>query len=84
MFGGAPFASATRTVPAADLQDAPRRVAELEDVARHALDGEVLVERADERVVRLEDDAVVGDLRDRAARGQREQPRAAAAAQASG
>ena len=36
-----------------DLQDLPRRVAELEDVARGALDGEVLVERADERVVAL-------------------------------
>ena len=34
-----------------------------------ALDREVLVQRADERVVRLEDDAVVGDLGDRAARG---------------
>ncbi len=48
----------------------------------HALDREVLVQRADERVVRLEDDAVVGDLGDRAAGGEREQPRAAPAAHA--
>ena len=54
MFGGAPCASATRTTPARDLHDPPRRVAELEDVAGHALDGEVLVERADERVLGLE------------------------------
>ena len=67
-------------VAARDLQDAPRRVAELEDVAGVALDREVLVERADERVVRLEDDAVVGDLGDRAARRLGEEPRAAAAA----
>ena len=80
MVGGAPLASATRTVAAGDLQDPPRRVAELKDVAGLALDGEVLVERADERVVRLEDDAVVGDLGDGAARGLREQPRAAPAA----
>ena len=52
-----------------DLQHPPRRVAELEDVAGHALDREVLVQRADERVVRLEHDAVVGDLGDRAAGG---------------
>ena len=53
----------------ADLQDLPRGVAELEDVAGVALDREVLVERADEGVVRIEDDAVVGDLGDRAAGG---------------
>ena len=44
------------------LADLPRRVAELEDVARHALDGEVLIHRPDERVVRLDDDAIVGDF----------------------
>ena len=65
---------------AADLQDLPRGVAELEDVAGVALDREVFVERADERVVRLEHDAVVGDLGDRAAGGEREHSRSAAAA----
>ena len=67
-------------IAAGHLQDQPRRVAELEDVAGVALDREVLVERADEGVVGIEDDAVVGDLRDGAARGLGEQPGAAAAA----
>ena len=64
----------------AHLQHTPRRVAELKDVARHRLDREVLVQGADERVARIDDDPVVRDLGDRAARGLREQPRAAAAA----
>ena len=81
--GGAPVRVGHADGAAADLQDLPRRVAELKDVAGHALDGEVLVQRADERVVGLEDDAVVGDLGDGAAGGQREQPRAAPAAHAS-
>ena len=84
MFGGDPLASATRTVPAGDLQHPPRRVPELEDVAGHALDGEILVDGADERLVRLEDDAIVRDLRNRAARCLREEAGAAAAAQRSG
>src|SRR5207248_2577536 len=67
---------------AADLQDLPRGVAELEDVAGGALDGEILVERADHGVVRLEDDLVIRDLRNRAARGDGEHPRAAASAHA--
>src|SRR5262249_21644045 len=58
-----------------DLRDLPRGVAQLKDVARHALDGEVLVERADERLLRLEDDAVVGHFWNRTARGQRQEPR---------
>ena len=41
------------TLPRLDLRDAVRRVAELEDVARHALEGEVLVERADAVLCRL-------------------------------
>ena len=40
----APCASSTRTAPALDAQDAPRGVAELEDVAGQALDREVLVD----------------------------------------
>ena len=55
--GGAPWASTTRTTPRLDAADAPRGAAEQEDVARHALDGEVLVDRADEGVVGLGDDA---------------------------
>ena len=84
MFGGAPFASATRITPVPHLQHPPRRVAELKDVARHALDGEVLVQRADERVVGLEHDAIVGDFGNGAAGGEREHPRAAPAAQRDG
>ena len=50
--------------------------AEQEDVARHRLHGPVFVDRADEGVVGLGDDAVVADLGDRAARGERREPRA--------
>ena len=69
MVGGAPLRVGDADDAGADLQDAPRRVAELEDVAGDALDREVFVQRADERVVGLEDDAVVGDFGDRAAGG---------------
>src|SRR3989449_10965711 len=48
--------------------------------ARHALDREVFVERADERFGRLEDHAVVAEVRNRAARGERGEPRPAARA----
>ncbi len=51
----------------ADAQDAPRRGAELEDVAAVRLDGEVFVERADERALGLEDDLVIGVVGDRTA-----------------
>ena len=78
--GGAPLRVGDADVAAGHLQDPPRRVPELEDVAGVALDREVLVERADERVVGIEDDAVVGDLGDGAAGRLREQPRAAASA----
>ena len=49
MFGAAPCASSTRTRPGSIAQDALAGVAELEDVAGHALDREVLVDRADRR-----------------------------------
>src|SRR4030095_1045906 len=49
------------------LRDLPRRVAELKDVAGHALDGKILVQRSDERVFGLEHDAIVGDLGHRCA-----------------
>jgi hypothetical protein len=66
----------------ANLCDLPRRVAELNDVAGRTLDGEVFVQRADERVFRIEDDAVVGHFRNGAARRNRETAGAAPAAQA--
>ncbi len=63
-------------------QNAIGRVAELEDVARHALDGEVLVERADARADGLEHHLVVGVVRDGAARGDGGDARAAPPADA--
>ncbi len=65
-----------------DAADAPRRVAEQEDVARHRLDGEVLVERADERALGLEHDVVAREVGDGAARRDGGEARAAPAAQA--
>ena len=50
--GGAPWASSTRTSPRLDAPDPPGVGAEQEDVARHALDGAVLVDGADHGVVR--------------------------------
>ena len=64
-----------------DPADLPRVRAEQEDVARHRLDGPVLVDGADEGVVGLGDDAVVAGLGDRTARGERGEARALAAAQ---
>src|SRR4029079_8692550 len=52
----------------ADPQDAPRRVAELEHVARQRFDGEILVERAEEVTFGLEHHAVIEHFRNRAAR----------------
>ena len=66
---------------ALDAQDAVGAVAELEDVAGQALDGEVLVDAADRLVLGLQHHLVVGGVGDRAAGGQRGQPRAAPAAQ---
>ena len=59
----------------------PRRVAQQENVAGQALDGEIFVDRADERAFGLGDDAVLGRLGNRAAGGDRGQPGAAAGPQ---
>ena len=64
-----------------DPQNAVGGVAELEDVAGHALDGEVLVHGADHLVLGLQHHLIVGVVGDRAAGGQRGEPRAAPAAQ---
>ena len=50
-----------------DLLDAIRRVAELEHVAGHALEREVLVQRADRQLARQQHDVVVELIRNRAA-----------------
>ncbi len=63
------------------LQDAVAGVAQLEDVAREALDGEVLVDGADAVGLRLEHHGVVAGLGNRAARRERRHARAAPLAQ---
>ena len=60
---------------AGDLQDAPRAVAELKDVAGVAFDREVFVQRAEERLVGIEHDPVIGDVWNGAARSQRRHAR---------
>ena len=60
-----------------DPVDQVRGIAELEDVPRHALDREVLVERSDERFGRLENDAVVADVGNGTARREGGEPGAA-------
>jgi hypothetical protein len=67
-----------------DAADPPRRVAELEDVAGRALDREVLVDLADLGLLGPLHDGVVVVVGDRAARGDRGEPRAAAPAQHAG
>ena len=62
-------------------EDAIGAVAELENVAGHALDGEILVDGTDRLIFRLEDNLIIGRVGDRAARGQRGQPRPAPSAQ---
>ena len=67
---------------ALDAQDAIRAVAQLEDVARQALDRKVLVQRADESAGRLEHHLVIGVVRNRSTTGDRGESRAAPRAQA--
>ena len=59
-----------------DLEHAPGRVPELEDVVDVGLDREVLVQRADEQALGLAHHAVVGVVGDRARSEQHRQPRA--------
>ena len=61
-----------------DAADAPRVRPEEEDVAGHRLDGEVLVDSADKRVVGFGDDPVVAHLGDGPAARQRGQAGSAA------
>ena len=66
---------------ALDALDAVGRVAELEDVAGHALDRPILVDAADDLILRFQQHLVVGGVGDSSARGQRRQPGPAPAAQ---
>src|ERR1700722_19373597 len=59
--------------------DTPGSGAEQEDVTRMALDREILVERADERIFGFGDYLILGGFRDRAAVGDGDETRAAAA-----
>ncbi len=63
-----------------DAADPPRRRAQQEHVAGQALDREVFVERADDGLVGLGEHQVLRVVGNRAARGDRRQPRAAPAA----
>ncbi len=54
---------------ALDTPDLPRRVAQQEHVSGHALDGEVLVDGANEGLLRVGNDVVVSRVRNRAAAG---------------
>src|SRR5262245_41770438 len=47
-----------------DALDLPRSIAQLEDIARHAFDREVLVECPDKRILGLENDAIIRNLGD--------------------
>ena len=64
-----------------DAHDAVGGVAKLEHVAGQALDGEVLVDAADRLVLGFQQHLVIGVVGDRAAGGQRGEPRTAPAAQ---
>ena len=64
-----------------DLDDAVRRIAELEDVARQALEREVFVQRADAVFLGQQHHVVVELVGDHAGVGHRRQPRATARAQ---
>ena len=56
------------------LEDSVRGIAELEDIARHALEGEVFVQRAHEEFAGHQRDVVVELIGNRAAVGHRSQP----------
>ena len=68
--------------PGVDPQNPPRRIAQLENIPRHALDGEIFIDGAQERLARFKHNAIIGVVRDRAAGSQREQSRPLAPAHA--
>ena len=61
--------------------DAIGRIAELEDVAGEAFDGEVLVDGADDHIRRLQQHLEIGIVGDGTTRGDRREPRPAPPAQ---
>ena len=62
--------------PALDAQDAIGRVAELEDIARKTLDGEVFIDGSDELRLGLEHHLIVGGVGNGPARSDGRQARA--------
>src|SRR5215471_1223117 len=66
---------------ALDANNAVALVAELEDIAGHALDREILVDRADDVIFRLQRHLIIGIVWNRAAGGQCREPCASSAAQ---
>src|SRR6266571_9234221 len=65
-----------------DAQDLPGGVAELENIPGHTLNGEVFIDRADERFAGLQHHAVIGIIGNGAAGSQRHQSTATASAHA--
>ena len=78
--GAAPWASSTRTRPGFDAADAPGSGAQQEDVAGHALDGEIFIHGADRGAFRLGHHQVVRVIGDGAAGSDGGEARAAPAA----
>ncbi len=66
---------------AGHLEHTPGGVPQLKHIAGVRLDGEVLVQRPDERLAGIEHHAIVGNVRNGPARGEREQPRPTASTQ---
>ena len=64
---------------ALDTQDPIAGIAKLEDVARQALNREILVHAADRDRLGFDHNGIVGGIRNRASRGQGSQPRIASA-----
>jgi hypothetical protein len=60
-----------------DPANSPRRVPQQHDFSRHALDGEIFIDRADDAAIRFGDNREQRIVRNRAAAGNRSQTRAA-------
>ena len=73
MVGGAPVRIDDADLAPAHMQDLPRRIPQQKHVAPHALDSEILIQRADDRFLRLGHDAVLAGLGNRTGVGDRRQ-----------
>ena len=77
MVGGGTMSVLHAHDAALDAHDAIGGIAELEDVAGEALDGKILIDRANDMVLRLKQHLKVRIVWDRAAGGDRSEPRPA-------